>query len=78
MKTYTVTATATYFVQANSDHEANDIVSEALLGNDNHDILGSGEVDLTSIIVRQGTHHTIQHGEDIGGCHSELNNNPNN
>lgn len=63
MKNYTVTATATYFVQANSDYEANDIVYEALLGNDNHDILGSGEVDFNSIIVRHGTHYTIQHGE---------------
>lgn len=55
---YTVTATGTYFVEAESYGEAQDIVYEALLGNDKESILGNGEIqsNITSI---EGHHSTI-------------------
>jgi len=60
-KEYTVTITATYFVRAEFEDIAIDRVYEALLGNDDYDILGCGEVDLSSAKVVEGTHFTIEH-----------------
>lgn len=60
---FTVTATATYFVQATSRDEAMKIVHEAMLGNDDNDILGWGEVHY-KMRVQTGTHYTIHHGDD--------------
>ena len=60
-KEYTVTITATYFVRAEYEDIALDRVYEALLGNDDYEILGCGEVDLSSAKVVEGTHYTIEH-----------------
>jgi hypothetical protein len=61
---YTVTTVTTHFTEANSPTEALNIVYEALLGNDDNDILGEGEVHQASMVVREGFHSTIKHGED--------------
>ena len=45
MNYYTVTATGTYFVKAKNEMQAQDLVYEAMLGNDPTDILGWGEVN---------------------------------
>lgn len=64
LKTYTVTANGTYFVQAANEFEAQCIVYEAMLGNDykgnNHTkILGNGEVD-SALKAVEGFHSTIE------------------
>lgn len=72
MKHYTVTATATYFVQATDEDEATNIVYEALLGDDQDNILGGGEIHCDSLDCKEGTHYTIPlhvyrgiHGLDV-------------
>lgn len=64
MTMYTVTAMATYFVDAKDATEALGIVYESMLGNDNQNILGCGEVHHTSMVVREGFHSTINHGDN--------------
>lgn len=64
LKTYTVTATGTYFVQAANEFEAECIVYETMLGNDykgnNHtNILGNGEVH-SGMKAVEGFHTTIE------------------
>jgi hypothetical protein len=59
-KMYTVTSTSTHFVEANSANEALNKVYEALLGNDEEEILGGGEVHLFSMTVKNGYHSTIE------------------
>lgn len=63
IKLYTVTAFSTHFVEAKSENEALDIVYEALLGNDKHNILGNGEIHQQTMIARQGYHSTIKDKE---------------
>jgi hypothetical protein len=60
---YTITAFSTHFVEAKSENEALDIVYEALLGNDENNILGNGEVHQQAMIARKGYHSTIQDKE---------------
>lgn len=60
MKDYTVTAIATYFVTAESNNDAKDIVYEALLGNDNQNILRWGEVNLKTLVAVEGIHNTTR------------------
>lgn len=64
MTMYTVTAMATYFVDSENATEALNVVYESMLGNDSQGILGSGEIYHTSMIVREGFHSTIKHGEE--------------
>jgi len=64
LKTYTVTATGTYFVQATSEFEAECIVYETMLGNDykghiHTHVLGNGEVHSDMKAV-EGFHSTIE------------------
>ena len=59
MNYYTVTATGTYFVKAKNEMQAQDLVYEAMLGNDPTDILGWGEVHY-GITVVEGTHSTSE------------------
>jgi hypothetical protein len=63
-KMYTVTTVTTHFTEAEDATEALNIVYEALLGNDVNDILGNGEIHQTSMVVKEGFHSTIKHGED--------------
>lgn len=56
---FTITATGTYFVTAKNADEAQNIVYEAMLGNDKKDVLGWGEVHLGGMVVQRGTHYTI-------------------
>lgn len=60
-KIFTVTATGTYFVEALSEFDAQNIVYEALLGNDPDFVLGGGEVH-HGIEVVEGYHSTIERG----------------
>ena len=62
MQMFTVTATGTYFVQAMSHGEAQEMVYEALLGRDSELVLGSGEVHY-GIKSVEGYHSTIQIGD---------------
>lgn len=62
MKSFTVTATGTYFVEAMSHGEAQEIVYEALLGRNSELVLGSGEVHY-GIKSVEGYHSTIERGE---------------
>jgi hypothetical protein len=62
MKSFTVTATGTYFVQAMSHGEAQEIVYEALLGRNSESVLGSGEVHY-GIKSVEGYHSTIPIGD---------------
>ncbi len=57
---YTVTSTSTHFVEADSANEALNKVYEALLGNDEEEILGSSEVHLSSMKIKSGYHSTIE------------------
>lgn len=63
MKMFTVTAMGTYFVEAENTTTALNIVYESMLGNDSKKILGCGEIHHASMIVREGFHSTINHGE---------------
>lgn len=57
---YTVTAIATYFVNADNKEEAKNIVYEAMLGNfECQKILSNGEIYDQAILVTEGTNHTI-------------------
>lgn len=60
MKTFTVTATGTYFVNAHNVQEAIDIIYEALLGNDINHLLGWGEVHLSDMKAEEGYHSVIE------------------
>lgn len=66
MPNYTVTASGTYFVEANNADEALNLVYEAMLGNDEKKILGWGEIDWLSMSVKRGTHYTIAQEEYDG------------
>lgn len=57
---YTVTITTTQFVEAHTATGAVNLVYEALLNGDKS-ILGAGEVDLDSAVVKEGFHSTIEH-----------------
>lgn len=59
LKTYTVTATGTYFIQAANEIEAQDIIYEAMLGNGDTSILGWGEIHYDMKTV-EGFHTTIE------------------
>lgn len=59
-KLYTVTCTATHFVEAENANEAAGKVYEALLGNDDEQILGGSEVHLSSMKIKNGYHSTIE------------------
>jgi hypothetical protein len=59
MQMFTVTATGTYFVEAMSHGEAQDMVYEALLGRNSEFVLGSGEVHY-GIKSVEGYHSTIE------------------
>lgn len=59
-QTFTVTATATYFVEAGDKDEASSIVHEAMLGNDPQNILGNGEVHY-KMLIQKGFHSLIDH-----------------
>lgn len=62
LKTYTVTATGTYFVQAINEIEAQDVIHEVMLGNGDTSILGWGEVHY-EIKAVEGYHSTIEREE---------------
>jgi hypothetical protein len=62
LKTYTVTATGTYFVQAINEIEAQDVIYEVMLGNGDTSILGWGEVHY-GIKAVEGYHSTIEREE---------------
>lgn len=59
LNTYTVTATATYFVNAVNEVEAKDIIHEAMLGNGDISILGWGEIH-SDMKTLEGFHTTIE------------------
>lgn len=59
LKTYTVTATGTYFVQAVNEIEAEQIIHEAMLGIGDTSILGWGEIHYGMKTV-EGFHTTIK------------------
>lgn len=59
-KLYTVTSSSTHFVEADNANEALGKVYEALLGNDNENILGCSEVHLSSMSVKMGYYSTIK------------------
>lgn len=54
---YTVTGTVTAFIKAEYSAQAEDILHEALLGNDPHKVLEWSEVD-GNITSRKGIHYT--------------------
>ena len=54
---YTVTGTVTAFIKAEYSAQAEDILHEALLGNDPHKVLEWSEVD-GNITSRRGVHYT--------------------
>jgi hypothetical protein len=59
LKTYTVTTTGTYFVQAINEMEAQDIIYEAMLGNGDTSILGYEAIHY-GIEAVEGYHTTIE------------------
>jgi hypothetical protein len=61
---YTVTATVTTFIKADYAAQAEDILYEALLGNDHKNVLGIAEVHMPVTSVK-GVHSTIPVNEDI-------------
>lgn len=56
-KFYTVVASGRWFVKASHLIEAQNIVYEALLGNDPENVLSWGEIDEQNIQIFSGTHH---------------------
>lgn len=61
---YTVTATVTTFVRADYSNKAEDILYEALLGNDPNNVLSIAEVHMP-VTSQRGVHSTIPVNEDI-------------
>lgn len=61
---YTVTATVTTFVRADYSNQAEDILYEALLGNDPKNVLALAEVHMP-VTSQRGVHSTIPVNEDI-------------
>jgi hypothetical protein len=61
---YTVTATVTTFVRADYSNQAEDILYEALLGNDPNHVLNIAEVHMP-VTSQRGVHSTIPVNEDI-------------
>ena len=61
---YTVTATVTTFVRADYSNQAEDILYEALLGNDPKNVLALAEVHMP-VTSQRGVHSTIPINEDI-------------
>ena len=61
---YTVTATVTTFVRADYSNQAEDILYEALLGNDPNHVLNIAEVH-RPVTSKRGVHSTIPVNEDI-------------
>ena len=59
---YTVTATATYFVNAVNEVEAKDIIHEAMLANGDISILGWGETH-NDMKTLEGFHTTIERND---------------
>jgi len=61
---YTVTATVTTFIKADYGAQAQDILYEALLGNDPKNVLALAEVHMP-VTSQKGVHSTIPVNEDI-------------
>ena len=61
---YTVTATVTTFIRADYASQAEDMLYEALLGNDPKNVLGLAEVHMP-VTSQRGVHSTIPVNEDI-------------
>jgi len=61
---YTVTATVTTFIRADYSNQAEDILYEALLGNDPNHVLNIAEVHMP-VTSQRGVHSTIPVNEDI-------------
>lgn len=61
---FTVTATVTTFVKADYGAQAEDILYEALLGNDPNHVLNISEVHMP-VTSQRGVHSTIPVNEDI-------------
>ena len=61
---YTVTATVTTFIRADYSAQAEDILYEALLGNDPKNVLSLAEVHMP-VTSQRGVHSTIPVNEDI-------------
>lgn len=61
---YTVTATVTTFIRADYSNQAEDILYEALLGNDPNHVLNIAEVHMP-VTSKRGVHSTIPVNEDI-------------
>ena len=59
-KFYTVVVSGRWFVKASHLIEAQNIVYEALLGNDPENVLSWGEIDEQNIQILPGTHHSIE------------------
>ena len=61
---YTVTATVTTFIRADYSNQAEDLLYEALLGNDPNNVLALAEVHMP-VTSQRGVHSTIPVNEDI-------------
>ena len=61
---YTVTATVTTFIKADYSNQAEDLLYEALLGNDPKNVLALAEVHMP-VTSQRGVHSTIPVNEDI-------------
>jgi hypothetical protein len=61
---YTVTATVTTFIKAQYASQAEDILYEALLGNDDKNVLSLAEVHMP-VTSQRGVHSTIPVNEDV-------------
>ena len=61
---YTVTATVTTFIKADYAAQAEDMLYEALLGNDDKHVLAIAEVHMP-VTSKRGVHSTIPVNEDI-------------
>ena len=65
---FTVTATVTTFVKADHGAQAEDIVYEALLGNDPKHVLSVAEVHMP-VTSQRGVHSTIPVNEEVQNSH---------
>jgi hypothetical protein len=65
---YTVTATVTTFVRADYSSQAEDILYEALLGNDPKNVLALAEVHMP-VTSQRGVHSTIPVNEEVQNSH---------
>ena len=65
---YTVTATVTTFIKADNSNQAEDLLYEALLGNDPKNVLDIAEVHYP-VTSQRGVHSTIPVNEDLHKSH---------